>query len=168
LRIYLGDSGSLQWLKKTEILAAASAEETCQSAMNSGRSDPNYWNPVDLDHAAGDVFRDLYTSDCAEHADVLNASSISTLVCANGPQPSVGTMRFLGHLPFQGFAGAPKSPWRRHHFGACQSTIGGCACVAWSGTVMTDLQIKVEKYETKGPMQRMGSAGDGRPPASPL
>src|SRR5258706_8204956 len=45
--------------------------------------------------------------------------------------------------------GAAKFPQRRHLFGACQGTIEGCGCVVWSGTMMTDLQTKVEKYEIK-------------------
>jgi hypothetical protein len=32
---------------------------------------------------------------------------------------------------------------------ACQGTITGCSVVAWSGAMMADLQIKVDKYESK-------------------
>ena len=43
---------------------------------------------------------------------------------------------------------AAKFPWRGHLFGACHGTIEGCACCG-SSAMVTDLQIKVEKYETK-------------------
>ena len=34
-------------------------------------------------------------------------------------------------------------------FGACQGTIEGCTCIAWSSTIVTDLETKAEKYKTK-------------------
>jgi hypothetical protein len=39
--------------------------------------------------------------------------------------------------------------WRGLLFDACQATIEGCTCFAWSSTVMTDLETKAEKYKTK-------------------
>ena len=40
-------------------------------------------------------------------------------------------------------------PWRRLLFGACHGTIEGCTCIAWSSTIVTDLETKAEKYKTK-------------------
>src|SRR6267378_3381410 len=39
--------------------------------------------------------------------------------------------------------------WRGLLFDACQGTIEGCTRIAWSSTVMTDLETKAEKYKTK-------------------
>jgi hypothetical protein len=40
-------------------------------------------------------------------------------------------------------------PWRGLLFGASHGTIEGCTCIAWSSTIMTDLETKAEKYKTK-------------------
>jgi hypothetical protein len=50
----------------------------------------------------------------------------------------------------RGSACAAKNfPWRGLLFDACQGTIEGCTCIAWSSTIMTDLETKAEKYKTK-------------------
>jgi hypothetical protein len=59
---------------------------------------------------------------------------------------------------------AAKLPSRRHLSGACQGTIEGCACVAGSSIMMTDLQTRVEKYEIKAAQceEWVRQAGDAR------